>query len=275
MSYRSLLVHSTTATAARARLRLAASLRETFSRGARRARTSVPTRELTPFTSAMLPDAVVAHRLRDSGDAQARAQARVRRRRRAKRGLTRVDFAAPAGRADRRGDPARALRGPGDRRAAAAEDAHAAFEERARARGADAVRAARCSSCRISASSRRSASTSLDRVEGDRASRRARWPTRCRSSRARSKVVVMSISAPGDDAARETLADTGIAGWLARHDIDGDGPPRGGRRHRRRQPAAVARGGPRRRPHRDGRVQPAAAVRSACWAASRGSCCRR
>src|SRR5215471_10720143 len=76
MDYRSLLVHLDDGDDA-ACLELAASLAARFD--AELAGTYlVPTRELTPFTSAMLPDAVIEHRLRDTGDAQARAEARFR-----------------------------------------------------------------------------------------------------------------------------------------------------------------------------------------------------
>src|SRR6478672_5828601 len=56
----------------------------------------VATRELTPFTSAMLPDSVVEHRLRDTGDAQARAEVRFRDAA-ARHALASVVWSAPAG----------------------------------------------------------------------------------------------------------------------------------------------------------------------------------
>jgi nucleotide-binding universal stress UspA family protein len=96
MDYRTLLVHVDDATrddhldlAARLALRFDAELAAAY---------LVPTRELTPFTSALLPDAVVAHRLQSSGDAQARAEARFREVA-IRHALAKSSFSAPAGRA--------------------------------------------------------------------------------------------------------------------------------------------------------------------------------
>jgi nucleotide-binding universal stress UspA family protein len=55
-----------------------------------------PTREMTPFTSAMLPASVVEHRLRDTGEAQARAEQRFRAGAAAEQ-LTALTWSAPAG----------------------------------------------------------------------------------------------------------------------------------------------------------------------------------
>jgi nucleotide-binding universal stress UspA family protein len=55
-----------------------------------------PARELTPFTSAILPDSVVENRLRDTGEAQARAEQRFRAAAAAER-LAAVSWSAPAG----------------------------------------------------------------------------------------------------------------------------------------------------------------------------------
>jgi len=55
-----------------------------------------PAREMTPFTSAMLPDSVVAQRLRDTGEAQARAEQRFRTGAAAEQ-LAAVSWSAPAG----------------------------------------------------------------------------------------------------------------------------------------------------------------------------------
>ena len=55
-----------------------------------------PAREMTPFTSAMLPDSVVAQRLRDTGEAQARAEQRFRAGAAAEQ-LTAISWSAPAG----------------------------------------------------------------------------------------------------------------------------------------------------------------------------------
>jgi len=96
MDYRSLLVHVDDGSrdayldlAARLALRFGAELAATY---------LVPTRELTPFTSALLPDAVVAHRMHDTGDAQARAEIRFRELV-IRHGLDKSSFTAPAGRA--------------------------------------------------------------------------------------------------------------------------------------------------------------------------------
>jgi len=55
-----------------------------------------PAREITPFTSAILPDSVVANRLRDTGEAQARAEQRFRACAAAAH-LAAVSWSAPAG----------------------------------------------------------------------------------------------------------------------------------------------------------------------------------
>jgi nucleotide-binding universal stress UspA family protein len=55
-----------------------------------------PAREMTPFTSAILPDAMVASRLRDTGEAQAHAERRFRAGAAAEQ-LTAVSWSAPAG----------------------------------------------------------------------------------------------------------------------------------------------------------------------------------
>jgi len=55
-----------------------------------------PAREMTPFTSAILPDSVVAQRLRDTGEAQARAEQRFRAGAAAEQ-LAAVAWSAPAG----------------------------------------------------------------------------------------------------------------------------------------------------------------------------------
>ena len=96
MDYQSFLVHIDDSDQSDQRLNVAARLARRFDAELAGAYL-VPTRELTPFTSAMLPDAVVEHRLRDSGDAQARAEARFRAAA-DREGLVDVDWSAPAGR---------------------------------------------------------------------------------------------------------------------------------------------------------------------------------
>jgi len=75
MDYRSLLVHIDDSDQSDQRLDVAARLARKFDAELAGAYL-VPTRELTPFTSAMLPDSLVQHRLHESGDAQARAEVR-------------------------------------------------------------------------------------------------------------------------------------------------------------------------------------------------------
>ena len=96
MDYQSLLVHIDDSDQSDQRLDLAARLARKYDAELAGAYL-VPTRELTPFTSAMLPHALVEHRLRDSGDAQARAEARFRAAA-DREGLVDVDWSAPAGR---------------------------------------------------------------------------------------------------------------------------------------------------------------------------------
>ena len=55
-----------------------------------------PTREMTPFTSAILPESVVENRLRETGEAQAHAEKRFRAGAAAEQ-LTAVTWSAPAG----------------------------------------------------------------------------------------------------------------------------------------------------------------------------------
>ena len=55
-----------------------------------------PAREMTPFTSAILPDSVVVQRLRDTGEAQARAEQRFRGGAAAEQ-LATITWSAPAG----------------------------------------------------------------------------------------------------------------------------------------------------------------------------------
>jgi nucleotide-binding universal stress UspA family protein len=55
-----------------------------------------PMREMTPFTSAMLPDSVVAQRMRETGDAQAHAEQRFRAGAAAEQ-LATISWSAPAG----------------------------------------------------------------------------------------------------------------------------------------------------------------------------------
>ena len=95
MGYRSILVHVDDSDQSDRRLAVAARLARAF-RGELAGAYLVPTREMTPFTSAMLPDSVVESRLRDTGEAQNKAEARFRA---AAAGaqLAAVGWSAPAG----------------------------------------------------------------------------------------------------------------------------------------------------------------------------------
>ena len=215
MDYRSLLVHVDDGDGL-ACLDLAASLAKRFGAQLEGAYL-VPTRELTPFTSAMLPDSVVEHRLRDSGDAQSRAETRFREVA-ARHGLVDAAFTAPAGRAmdaaimhARYADLCVLAQPPAD-------GPHASF-------ASDLVHAVLMQAGRPALVV--PGAGTFDRV-GDRVL--IAWKESRESARAAadalpflagaSQVKVVSISSPGDESARETLADNDIAAWLARHGID-------------------------------------------------------
>lgn len=97
MGYRSILVHVDDADQSDRRLAVAARLARTFHAELAGAYL-VATREMTPFASAVLPDAVVANRLRETGDAQSHAEARFRAAA-ARESLSAIGWSAPAGRA--------------------------------------------------------------------------------------------------------------------------------------------------------------------------------
>ena len=273
MDYRSILVHR--------RRQRQASRRWRSRRRSRRVRTReltgaylVPTREMTPFTSAMLPDAVVEHRLRDSGEAQARAEARFREAA-ARHGLVRRDVAAR-----RRARPIEAA------------TLHARYADlgiigqprprtstrrsrRARARGADGRRAGRVLLVPHFGDFPTIGQNVLIAWKESRESAIAR-ARRAAAARARAQGGRdVDHAARRRRGARRRSSDTGIAAWLARHGIEATVRHEVADGHRRRQPAAVARGGPLVRPRRDGRVQPPADVGARVRAASRASCCRR
>ncbi len=215
MDYQSFLVHIDDSDQSDQRLNLAARLARRFDAELAGAYL-VPTRELTPFTSAMLPDAVVEHRLRDSGDAQARAEARFRAAADGE-GLVDVDWSAPAGRpidaaiSHARYSDIAILGQP------LPADDHAAFAN-------DLVRSVLMAAGRpvlIVPHFGEFASigeTVLIAWKETRESARAVADALPFLKQAR-KVVVMSISAPHDQSVRETLADAGIAAFLARHGI--------------------------------------------------------
>lgn len=218
MNYRSLLVHLDDSDQSDQRLDVAARLARRFDAELAGAYL-VPTRELTPFTSAMLPDAVVEHRLRDSGDAQAHAETRFRVAAE-REGLMAVDWSAPAGRpidaaiSHARYSDIAILGQP------LPTDAHAAFAN-------DLVRSVLMAAGRpvlIVPHFGEYASigeTVLIAWKEARESARAIADALPFLEQAR-KVIVMSISAPHEQSVRETLADAGIAAYLARHGIAAD-----------------------------------------------------
>jgi nucleotide-binding universal stress UspA family protein len=211
MDYRCILVHvddgdDTT------RLALAAGLARTFD--AELAGTYlVPTRELTPFTSAMLPDSVVENRLRDSGEAQASAEARFRQ---AAGNWPRLTWTAPAGRALEAGvEHARyadliVLGQPRD------ESNHAGFAR-------DLVHGILMNSGRpVLFVPYRNAVDTVGRTvlvawKSSRESARAVADAMPFLTRA-DEVIVMSI-APDDTGDRERLAEADVSAWLARHGV--------------------------------------------------------
>lgn len=215
MAYRSLLVHVDDSDAA-ACLDLAARLARTFD-AELEGTYLVPTRELTPFTSAMLPDSVVEHRLRDSGEAQARAEKRFREAA-ARHALARASFAAPAGRAIDAGILHARYADLCILGQPRADELHAAFAN-------DLLHALLMQSGRpaLIVPHANATATVGERVlvawKESRESARAVADALPFLERA-SEVVVVSISARGDESVRETLADKDIAAWLSRHGIE-------------------------------------------------------
>jgi len=171
----------------------------------------VATRELTPFTSAMLPDAVVEHRLRDTGQAQARAEARFREAA-ARHAQVDVLWSAPAGAAID---------------AAILHARHADLVVLAQPRAGfegDLVHAVLMQSGRPALIVPPAGAATLgERVligwKESRESARAVADALPLLARARA-VRIVSISAEGDAEARETLADRDIVAWLARHGVE-------------------------------------------------------
>lgn len=216
MGYRTFLVHVDDSEQSERRLKVAAQLARSFC-GELEGVYVTPTREMTPFTSAILPDSVVESRLRESGDAQARAEERFRAAVAAER-LTAARFTAPAGPpidaailhtcyADIAivGQPL-------------PEDAHAAFAN-------DLVHGMLMGAGRPVllvphfGQFPTIGSSVLVAWKETRESARAVCDALPFLKRANS-VVVMSISAPGDDTVRDSQSDAGIAAYLARHDIE-------------------------------------------------------
>jgi nucleotide-binding universal stress UspA family protein len=175
-----------------------------------------PSREMTPFTSALLPDSVVERRLRDSGDAQASAERRFRAGAAAEN-LTAVSWSAPAGPAI---DAAVLHTCYADIAVVGQplpEDANAEFAN-------DLVHGMLLNAGRPLLVVPHFGDypvvgqNVLIAWKETRASARAvsdALPFRKRAA----KVVVMPIGSPDDDSVRESRSDVGIAAFLARHDI--------------------------------------------------------
>ena len=171
----------------------------------------VATRELTPFTQAMLPDSVVEHRLRDTGHAQARAEARFREAA-ARHALADAVWTAPAGAAID---------------AAIVHARHADLVVLAQPRAgfeSDLVHAVVMQSGRPALVVPPGGAATL----GERVL--VAWKESRESARAvadalpllaRAKAVrIVSIAAEDDADARETAADKDVVAWLARHGVD-------------------------------------------------------
>jgi nucleotide-binding universal stress UspA family protein len=209
MDYRSILVHLDDDEGAAA-LEVAAALAARHGAGLAGAYL-VATRELTPFTSAMLPDSVVEHRLRDSGQAQASAEARFREVA-ARHGLANVAWSAPAGAAVV---------------AAVLHARHADLTVLSQPRAgfeSDLARAVLMQSGRpVLSVPPAAASRAGERILiGWKESREsARAVADALPLLARAKAVrIVSITAEGDEDARATLADRDIVAWLARHGVE-------------------------------------------------------
>ncbi|MFO1312369.1 MAG: universal stress protein [Burkholderiales bacterium] len=172
----------------------------------------VPTRELTPFTSAVLPDSVVEHRLRDSGEAQARAEARFREVA-ARHGLGDVAWSAPAGdaveAATLHARYADLVVAPQPRDAFESDLVHAALMQSGRPlllvpeSGATTLGERVLVAWKESRESARAAADALPLLVHAKAVR------------------VLSIGAASDEeTARDVLADKDIAAWLAHHRVE-------------------------------------------------------
>ena len=215
MGYRSLLVLVDDSDQSDCRIRVAARLAREYGASLQGVYVT-STREMTPFTSAMLPDSMVEHRLRDTGDAQARAEERFRAGVAAEQ-LTAVSWSAPAGPAIDAavlhtcyvdiavvGQPL-------------PEDASAGFAN-------DLVHG-----MLMNAGRPLLVVPSFGEFPVVGQNVLIAWKETRESARAVSdalpflkranKVVVMAISSSNDDADGKSRSDTGVAAYLARHDI--------------------------------------------------------
>lgn len=95
MTYRSIFVHVDDSEPCEQRLDIAARLCTVYPARLQGAYL-VPSADMTPFTSAVLPDAVVERRVRDAGEAQRAAESRFRDAA-ARAGVKNVEWRAPAG----------------------------------------------------------------------------------------------------------------------------------------------------------------------------------
>jgi len=215
MGYRSFLVQVDDGDRSDARIKVAARLARLYG-GALQGVYVTSTREMTPFTSAMLPDSVVEHRLRDTGEAQARAEQRFRAGAAAEQ-LTAVSWSAPAGAAI---DAAILHACYADIAVVGQplpEDAHAGF-------ASDLVYGMLMNAGRPLLVVPHFGEfpvvgqNVLIAWKETRESARAVCDALPFLKRA-DKVVVMSISSAKDSAGRQVDSDAGIAAYLARHDI--------------------------------------------------------
>ena len=215
MGYRSFLVQVDDSDRSDSRIKIAARLARMYG-AALQGVYVTPTREMTPFTSAILPDSVVENRLRDTGDAQARAENRFRAGAAAEQ-LTAVSWSAPAGPAI---DAAVLHTCYADIAIVGqplTEEANAGFASdlvygMLMGAGRPLLIVPQFGDFPVVGQN------VLIAWKETRESARAVGDALPFLKRA-GKVVVMSISSPKDDAVRQSQSDAGIAAYLARHDI--------------------------------------------------------
>jgi nucleotide-binding universal stress UspA family protein len=215
MGYRSFLVQVDDSDRCDLRIRVAARLARSYG-AALQGVYVTSTREMTPFTSAVLPDSVVEHHLRDSGEAQSRAEQRFRAGAVAEQ-LTAVSWSAPAGAAI----DAAILRARYADIAVVGqplpEDAHAGF-------ASDLVYGMLMNAGRPLLVVPHFGDFPVVGQNVLIAWKEARESARAVGDalpflKRAGKVVVMSISSAKGDADRRSDSDAGIAAYLARHDV--------------------------------------------------------
>ena len=216
MGYRSFFVHIDDSDQSDRRLAVAAQLARAFC-GDLEGVYVVPTRELTPFTSAMLPDSIVDQRMRESGAAQERAQQRFSAAVTAA-GLKAQRFSAPAGKPIDAAILHTCYTDIAVVGQPLPEDEHAGFAN-------DLVHGMLLGSGRPVllvphfGAFPTIGGTVLVAWKETRESARAVCDALPFLKRAH-KVVVMSIAQPGDNSVRDSGSDAGIVEYLARHDIE-------------------------------------------------------